>query len=400
MRIGRLNLSWERLKDGTWFNYEERKRKAVWSTEADLEYALCHPVLSTLINIRADYLSKVKIFEADEEGQPLAKSSFNDLISNPNPYQSYEDLLRELEWMTLCYGWVYQRPYGGEGLDPSAIYNLSTPRIDFKEELKRSLIFRSEEASLNKFPFTYKDIDTDISMVYGDIIPFYDLSNGINGNPLTAPSRISAIRKQADNINIASEAENIMAQGIGREILFKVPINGSLGGVTPLDKKDKDSMEQNFGNYGAGTGGKRTVILNKEMGWKSLNIPHSELGIKDIIEVNSNLIAQNLQVPNEIYKAYTEGDTFENKKQAEVMFIQNVMQARADNIASSWGSYFDKNIIASYEHLPSMQIIESQKADKALKLSQAIRNLTQSGYDLNMTNDFLISNGINNQDNG
>ena len=67
-----------------------------------------------------------------------------------------------------------------------------------------------------------------------------------------------------------------------------------------------------------------------------MTIRLSDLGLNESRETNSNIIAQRYQVPNEIYKAFTKGDTFENQKQAEINFIQNVTQPRANDLANSW----------------------------------------------------------------
>ena len=401
MKIGNLRISWERLNNGSYINYSVNNLNANWSTTADLELALNNSVLSTLINIRADYLSKFKFYEVNSQNEPIENSEFNKLINSPNPYQSKEDFLKQFEWYTICFGYVFQRPYGASGFTSNYLYNLYSPNITFEKELKRSLIQKkSDVQALDKLAFTYKDIDTDLSMTFSDVIPFYDQANGLTVNPLTSPSRIKSIRKQVDNINAAFDAQKISTETLGREMVFKQSMSNSMDNALPLHPDDKKDMEDKFQRYGLGADRNRTVILEKEMGWKSMHIPHSDLGFEEIIKVNANLISQNMQVPNEIYKAYTEGDTFENKKQAEIMFLQNVMQPRADNLANSWGSFFDIDVKASCEHLPSMQVIEEQKADRLLKISQAVRNLTQSGFSPESANQYLIDNGLTSLQNG
>lgn len=395
MRIGNFRIGWERLKNGTWLNYERNSLQASWSNDANLKIALANPVLSTLINIRADYLSQFNFFEVDDKGEKIENSDFNTLIKNPNPYQSKEDFIKELEWLLICSGWCYQLPYGATGLSTSYMYNLSPANITFNKQLKRSIIQKSSDVKeLGKHSFTYKDLDTDLPLNLKDVIPFYDMANGLTGNPLTSPSRVNSISKQAQNISLAADAQNIMEKQIGREMVYKEQQSNQMSNAMPLADGDKKDMESKFQNYGAGTGKNRTVILNKEMGWKSMHIPHGDLGFEEIISLNANLIGQALQVPNSVYKAYMQGDTFENQNQGLLGFLQGTMQARADNLARSWGAFFGIKIKASCEHLPVMAQIEETKVDRVLKISQAHRNLTQSGLTLEQTNEYLINNGL------
>ena len=395
MRIGKLNISWERLRNGDILNYDQRQLTADWSNGGNLKLALENPVLSTLINIRADYLSQFNFFEVNDDGEKVDNSDFNRLIENPNPYQSKQDFLKQLEWYILCYGWVYQRPYGATGMGTDYLYNLSTPDITFDKDLTRSLIQkRSDVKELGKLSFNYRDLDTDINMELKDVIQFFDVSNGLNGNPFTSPSRVTSIRKQIDNTSAAADAQNIMIKTVGREMIFKEKQSNSMDSAMPLANGDKEDMERKFQRYGAQTGRNRTVILNKEMGWKSMHVPHSDLGFEEIMALNSNLMGQALQVPNAVYKAYMQGDTFENQSQGLLGFLQGTMQARANDIANTWSSYFGVKIKASIEHLPIMSKVEDIKIDRVLKISQAFRNLTQGGLTSEQANKYMQENGL------
>lgn len=395
MRLGKLNISWERLKNGDFLTYDRNKLSASWSAKENLDVALSNPVLSTLINIRADYLSQFNFFEVNDAGEKVENSDFNRLIENPNPYQSKQDFLKQLEWYILCFGWVYQRPYGADGMPANYLYNLSTPDITFDNEIKRSLIQkRADIKELGKFSFNYKDFDTDIKMQVKDVIQFFDISNGLGGNPFTSPSRISSIRKSTENISLALDAQNIMGGQIGREMIFKEKQSNSIDSAMPLASGDKQDMERKFQGYGAQSGRNRTVILNKEMGWKSMHIPNADLGFEETISLNANLMGQSLQVPNSVYKAYMQGDTFENQNQGLLGFLQGTMQARANDIANSWSSYFGIKIKASIEHLPIMAKVEDVKIDRVLKISQAFRNLTQGGLTTDQANQYMIDNGL------
>ena len=103
-----------------------------------------------------------------------------------------------------------------------------------------------------------------------------------------------------------------------------------------------------------------------------------------------------MQVPNELYKAYKEGATFENQKEALASFVQNTIQPIADDLANNWTSQFGLKdpLVASFDHLPAMQHNEGRKADKTDKIASAIQKMVNAGLSTEDINSIFISQGI------
>ena len=382
-----------RDSSGNWYT---SKNTASWSGDGNLQLSLCSPVLMTGIDIRADYRSKVRYIEYNSQNEEVENSEIVERLNNPNPYQTKEDFIKQNEWYKLCYGWVFEAVYDSLQL-PNYMYNLNPSCINFNKDFKKQIVFKKSEANeLDRRTFTYTDYATQKTMTIGDVLPFYDLANGLlNNNPYESPSRIDAIRKSVENIQRAVDAENIITSQIGREMVYKEKSNDQFNNNLPLLKEDKKDAERKFSNYGAQSGRNRTVFTNKEMGWKSMHIPHDELGFTEILENNSSLATQALRIPNEIYQFYRTGATFENQEKAEVRFIQNVIQPIEDNRARAYSKRYNKDIRASFAHLPSMQKTENEKVDKILKVSTALRNLTQSGLSIEEATNYMEQNGLN-----
>lgn len=390
-----FNISFERLRDGTFLNYTERRSGTSFGGSDCLELALNNPVLTTLINIRGNALGQFDFFHVDEKGE-RKDSFFDELISNPNPFQSKEDFLKEMEWRLICDGWVFQKPYGATGYDPTAIYNLSAANITFNKDLDRSLIFTKEDIELFKeTSFTYRDLNTDTGMTIGDIIPFYDVASGLKGNPIKSPSRLTSIIKSITNIGSSLDAQNILLGQIGREMVYKERMNNEYANAVRTSDDDKKDMRYKWSLRSRGNKD-RTVIADKEFGWKALHTSPKDVGFEEIVSINANLIGQALEVSNSVYKAYMQGDTFQNQNTGLLAFYQNTMQVRADNIAKSWSDKFGIKIKASCAHLPVMQESENLKIDSLLKVTQAIRNLQQAGFTTDEANEYLVDNGLRN----
>ena len=365
-----------------------------------LDLAINHSTLSSVISIRADYLSKAKFYIEDDNGEKDFNHESLQWLKNPNPHQSGEDFLIQYEWFLCAYGWLYQRPYLSSIKDGvNQIYNLNPSQIQFPNKMGDSLILtKSDKKKYYDKEFSYKDIENDKSIRFSDVIPYFDVTSGISNtetSAVTSPSRIDSIIKEASNVSLASDAENIVIETNGREMIFSDQTGAALGGSLPLDDGDRKTIKDTLNK--PLSRGSRTLTPSKKLGWVNMSVKLGDLGLNQSRETNSNIISQRFQVPNEIYKAFTTGATFENQKEAQVGFVQNTMQPRADNLAASWTSSFgdvNRPFKASYDHLPSMQILEAKRAEKALKITTSMRNLVQAGLTEADAREFMSNMGI------
>ena len=394
------NIGYVRYSNGSSFYKIDNGSTNFLGTGNNLELINNNSVLSGVIQVRMDALSKVKfavqVGDNRDFNHPLL-----DIIKKPNTHQSKEDFLKQYELYRLGYGWVYQRPYGAEGFGLSAIYNLDPNRIKFPKDLGDTIIWKKRDVKkYHKQQFAYEDQETTTSMAFEDVIPFYDISNNIGSgkySAVTSPSRIQSVIKEVSNIGLANDAENKIIQTNGREMLIK-SANGDFSGALSLSETDKKNVMNQINNgYGLTGSRSRTIIPSVPMDWVDMTIKLSDLGFKESKQTNANVIAQAFGVPNEVYKAFTTGDTFENQRQAELNFLQNTMKPVADDLASSWTNSFgnpETPFVASYDHLPTMQLVEESKVDRALKVSATLVNLQRTGLTIEQSQDYLTNLGI------
>lgn len=363
-----------------------------------LKLALNHSTLSSVISIRADYLSKAKFYIEERNGDKNFDDPSLNFINNPNPHQSGEDFLIQYEWFLCAYGWLYQRPYISQG-EVKHLYNLNPSLIKFPKKMGDSLLITQSE--INRYyrkEFQYTDVERNKSIRFEDVIPFFDVANNIDKNEtstVTSPSRLESVIREVSNVNLASDAENVTLQTNGKQIFFSNS-EGQMAKL-PLEAKDKEAINEVLNSPLGYKQGKRILTADKKIGLVDATIPIANLGLNPSRETNSNIIAQRFQVPNEIYKAFTKGDTFENQKQAQIGFVQNVIAPRADDIASSWTSSFgnpDRPFKASFDHLEIMQEVEEQKSNRIVKISNSFRNLVAAGLSVEQAVQFMVDNGI------
>ena len=396
-------FGYSRLYSGA-HSYLERNGTTSFIKGIDmLEIAKQNPVLTACIEIRAKRLSQADFYIEDANGERIENHPVIKLINDPNAHQSKQDFLKQYEWFKCAYGWVYQRPFGAVGFKPDAMFNLRSAGVQFDRKTNNPLVYSKKDVdAFYRQKFHYSTEYDRASYELKSIIPFYQLTNGLsiqNESVIKGESPIVSIIKQISNIGIAGDAENVMLQTNGREVISGGTKKGELGSSLPLNVKDKNEIEKKLINgYGFGASRKRSIAVNDPIDWKSLHIPLKELGLHESIEKNADLVRSVYEVPNELYAAHTKGSTYENQKEALIGFIQGVIQPIADDLANSWTKHFDLEqtpIKASFKHLPVMQHTEDKKADKILKIAMAYEKLTRSQLNPDAIDELFRSQGIN-----
>jgi hypothetical protein len=109
------------------------------------------------------------------------------------------------------------------------------------------------------------------------------------------------------------------------------------------------------------------------------------------------LVATTFNVPKEAIPMFGDS-TYENKKFAEIFLIQTPIKQLMDDFVTSFNNRYDlkgeERLNYSFDHLEAMQMIEEMKANKAFKISQALKNLKDYGMDNAESLEFLESLGI------
>ena len=380
-------IGYIRYKDGSHFNL---KRNANFLGGDKLKIATSNPVVSACISIRAQILSQAEFYIEGANGEMETDHEVIKLINNPNPLQSKQDLLKQFEWFKCVFGYVYQKPYGATGFTPDYLYNLNSGNIDFPDDILSPLMIdKSEVDAYFEQQFKYTD-ETDKERLFqlNSIIPFYDVTNGLEAteySAITGKSKLDAVIKQVSNIGLVGDAENVIIQSNGREIFSNEGKGSNLGSSMPLAGEDKKQIENRLiNNYGFGGGKRRSIATQSPINWQSIHIKHSDLGFEESIATNATLVREIFGIPNELYSAHKTGATFENQKEALIGFVQNVMQPVADDLANSWTSYFkleDTPIKVTFKNMPVMQHTEQKKADKVLQIATAYEKLVRAEMD-------------------
>ena len=163
-----------------------------------------------------------------------------------------------------------------------------------------------------------------------------------------------------------------------------------------MDSADRADIESKLINKFNVSAGRRSVTTNKPIEWTNISMKLNDLGFVESGANNAMFITQMFEIPNELYKAFTQGDTFENQKEALIGVYEKTIQPVADDLASTWTNHFqlEQPIKASFDHVPVMQHTEQRKADKLLKIAMAYDKLVGAGLDAASIEELFRGQGV------
>jgi hypothetical protein len=345
-----------------------------------LELSLANPVLMTIIALRANIYSQLEIKHLDTRGEVIENSPVVALLNNPNYFQSREDFFFQQMWFMSAsgYNYTYQRKAFRSDALPKSMYNLIPSEIDLNDAHKLDK-FIFTEADFKKYgerEIEYKLDTKKIKIPLSELIPFYDLGNGLERNSfMQSPSRVRGIIEPLSNISENLKAKNVNLQ-MSQKYLGR---NTSDGNESQLQPDDKNAIERVIS-------AKNLIVTNRA----NVEVQHLVSDLKKLYldEQYANDMLKCLlafDMNKDVLNPFGVGSsTFENQEKGELRYLQNSIiptaKSTMNSFAQQWGLY-DKGerLIASYDHLNIMQPVVNQKIDTLIKLENAIKLAKENG---------------------
>ena len=314
-------------------------------------------VLMTICSLRSKIYSQMKIQHFDKNGKEIIDSPYLKLFKQPNYFQSQEDFLFCQMWFLSATGndYCYEIKSGN---DTSALYNLIPSEIDFKDanKIKKFLVKKSDIKAYEEQKIVYTLDGETHNIEIKNIIPFYDLANGMSKNSfMHSRSRVEGIDPVLQNIQ-----ENIKSKNINLKFSQKYIISSaSDGNEVQLQEGDRTDITRKIG-------AKSVIITNQKILATHLVSDFKKLFLDEQLSADALFCLNAFDMNKDVLNYFKDGSTYENQEKAMLNYIQNSIQVDANNtmnsFASHWGlidigDYFT----ASYDHLPIMQIIIGQK---------------------------------------
>jgi len=362
-----------------------------------LELYFTNPVLNTIVNLRSELYSQMKIQHLDKNNKLIENSPYVNLLYNPNYFQSKEDFFYQQMVFLSTSGnnYIYQKKAFANEL-PKAIYNLIPSEIDLNnsQKLNKFLVTKQDIKSFNERKIKYNLDGQTYDLYLNDILPLYDLANGLEDNTfMISPSRVRAIHKVLRNID-----ENLASKNINLKMSQKyLSKNESTGNEAQIQTSDRASIENVLSS-------KSLIVTNA-----NVNVQHLVSNMKQLYldeqfadDANKCLLAFGLN--KDVLNYFSKDSTFENQEKGTIKYIQNSIQSTADNtmnsLSSQWGLLEKgERLKASYDHLAVMQSVVVDRINSFKVMQDAIKIAIENGTmttpeAVKMSNEFKLKLGL------
>jgi len=336
-----------------------------------LELSLTNPVLMTIVALRSRLYSQMEIKHVNSKGEVIENSPYVKLLSTPNYFQSKEDFLFQQMWFLSVAGtdYIYQKKAFINEV-PKAIYNLIPSEIDLDKshKINKFIITKKDIDAYNERTIKYTLDDTQYNLPMRDIVPLYDLSNGlVNNSFFQSQSRVKGIVKILNNIEQNVGSKNINLQ-FSKKYLSK---NESNGNEAQIRKEDKESIETNLDR-------KNLIVTNANIDVKHLVSDMKRLFLDEQYADDANKCLLAFEMNKNVLNFFAKDSTFDNQSQGVISYIQNSIQTTAKNTMNSlsqqWGLLEKgEKLVASYDHLAVMQPVVNDKIKSFTEMQNAIK---------------------------
>lgn len=368
----------ERTRDGVMSYFLDNDG---FGNEKDyINWSLSNPVLFSVVSTRAKVFSQMHITCVDAKGDAVENNDIVDLLAKPNYFQSQSDFLYQYMWFLSTQGenFVYKiQPLSTQ--KPIAIYNLIPNELDFKDVMKLNKFINSQKdiKELESKIIEYKLDSQTYKLPLKDIIPFFDIANGLKSNSLmSSPSRVKSITGVLNNIE-----ENIKSKNVNLKFSQKYLAtnkNAVQGVATQIKEEDRAAIDSILK-------AKSLQITNGDVQVTHLVNDLKKLYLDEQFAADANTVSIAFEMNNDIINYFLgKSSTYSNQEQGIIRFIQNSIQSMADNFCNSLTNSMGLQeqglkLVASYNHLPVMQGVIKTKLETFKIMQETIKIGLESG---------------------
>jgi len=367
------------------------------NNEKYLDLSLCNPVLMTIVALRSRLYSQMEIKHVNSKGVVIENSPYVNLLNSPNYFQSKEDFFFQQMWFLSTAGtdYIYQKKAFANDL-PKAIYNLIPSEIELNNahKVNKFIVTEKDKKAFGERKIKYTLDNTTYELSLAELIPLYDLSNGLSNNSFfQSQSRVKGIVKILNNIDQNIKSKNINLQ-FSQKYLSKNESTGNEAQIQPTDRTDIESKLDR----------KNLIVTNANIDVKHLVSDMKRLYLDEQFADDANKCLLAFEMNKNVLNYFAKDSTFDNQSQGVISYIQNSIQTTAKNTMNSlsqqWGLMEKgEKLIASYDHLASMQPVVNDKIKSFGEMQDALKvaidNQTLTNAEAKkMSDDFKLKLGL------
>lgn len=332
-------------------------KNAVWiDTNNAWQHFLEIPELRAVIDKRASMMSSNVPVLLDADGNVIESHWFLDMVKQPNPVQSWSDVVYSLSVNDA----LYSNAFGYCPKRSFDIRNLFVPLPSNRIQIDtsgRTLKQMDTEGFISQFKFRYDD-DKIETLTIEDVV-YLTTTDGMN---LIKPtSRIDSLKYPLSNIKASYHKRNVLLENIGAIGILSAQ-NNDLGGAIPMTPEEKRGIQRDWYNRSKD----ELLITESQVNWTPMSYPTRDLLLFEELTADKLAIIDAYGMNYNLFSS-EKGSTFSNVKDSIRMVYTDTIipetQQMYDSIAHQLGlSKEGITIKADFSHLPVLQDDEQTKA--------------------------------------
>jgi len=345
--------------------------------------------LFSVLDRRANVFSQGNFFVTGSNDEIIDDDPLTKLINNPNPQQArFEFLYNHLVYKGLGNNYINvktSRTSNPRNIDSaSALFNLNQDFINFNnvENITGFVFAQSDVKKIGDIKIQYVLNNKQIDIPIRNLIVYNDLPNGIkNTNLIQGCSRVEALIPSLSNIAETQSSKNINLNLGGTFVMSnEKKIDGN---NTPLPEDEKHEIE-------ALLNGKKIIATKTSLKGFRIANDLDNMIFDEQFAGEMMKITQAYGMDNGVmdYLLRTSSLGTNDNEKSVAQWIQDDIQFEGKIFSSTLQSYFEyekqgKKVHMTFDHLPAMQVLEKERADKMKLKADTLKILVDTGIDLN-----------------
>jgi len=352
-------------------------KQPIWiDTHNAFKHYLEIPELRTVIDKRASMVSSSKPILCDSNGEIVQSHWIYDLIDNPNPTQSWKDVIYSIAVNDALYSnsFVYapKRSFN--------IVNLFVPLPSNKMIVNLSgkkLKQMDSDGLIDNYNFMYSDNDSE-KLDFEDVV-YLTTPDGLN--VVNPNSRLDSLKFPLSNIRASYKKRNVLLENIGAIGILSAQ-NNDIGGSIPMTPEEKHELQRDW--YARSKD--ELIISESNVNWQPMSYPTKDLMLFEELTADKMAIVDVYGLNNYVF-SQEKGATFSNVKEGLKMAYNDTIipytKSIYNGISEQLGLEKDGLYLKpDFEHLPIFQHDEKERAEAMDKRASALLKVNEMGVNL------------------
>ena len=333
-------------------------------TDKPYDLYLQIPELRTVVNKRAIMMASGKPLVCDLDGNPIESHWIKDLINQPNPTQSWSDVIYSLSvndgLFNNSFAYCPKRSFD--------IRNLLLPLPSNQIKIVGTGKYLDQidtDGLIKEFQFWYDTQKSEIISVE-DMI-YLNTPDGIN--LLNPTNRIETLKYPLSNIMAQYNKRNVILENMGAIGILSSK-KSDMGGALPMTPEERDEIQNDWISRNKD----KLIMTEADVDWTPMSYPTKDLMLFDELTEDKMAIIDAYGLSYYLF-SQAKGSTFTNVKEGMRMSYQDTIIPETEQMYATISQQLgliDEGIYikADFSHIPVLQDDKNQQSSTIVSLVQ------------------------------